>query len=85
MPDFQNWLAFFAEEMIIGQEVVVPLEEQNNEPADKKEAPKKGAAKVEKEEETLGPATVNIMKYSIDEESLPENMLNIEDDKVQSI
>ena len=28
---------------------------------------------------------MNVMKYSIDEEMLPDSMLNIEDDKVQSI
>lgn len=29
--------------------------------------------------------TVNIIKYSIDDESVPETLLNIEDDKIQSI
>jgi hypothetical protein len=28
MPDFQNWLAFFAQEVLNGQEVTVPLEEE---------------------------------------------------------
>jgi len=26
MPDFQNWLAYFAEEVLHGEEIAVPLE-----------------------------------------------------------
>ena len=87
MPDFQNWLAFFAEEVLHGEEIAVPLEPEDK-PEPVKEAPKggKGAPKkVEEEEDQAPPLTVNVMKYSLDEEMMPENMLNIEDDKIQSI
>lgn len=87
MPDFQNWLAFFAEEVLLGQEVIITTEaEEKAEPV--KEAPKGGkqpAKGVEKEEDTAQPVTVSFMKYSIDDEMLPDYMLNIEDDKIQSI
>lgn len=83
LPDFQNWLAFFAEEMILGQEVTALLESEHKDEPVAKEAPKGGKkAEVVKEEETQGPVTINVIKYSIDEEMLPESMLNVEDDKV---
>lgn len=84
MPDFQNWLAFFAEEVLLVQEVTAPLEaEEKVEPV--KEPPKGGkppAKGVEKDEETAQPVTVNFMRYSIDDEMLPDHLLNIEDDKI---
>lgn len=69
--------------MIIAQEVAVPLEDEKKDEPVAKEAPKvKGKeVKVEKEEEAM-PMTVSIMKYSIDDESMPETLLNIEDDKI---
>ena len=54
MPDFQNWLAFFAEEVLLGQEIVIaPESEEKVEPV--KEVSKGGKAPAkgpEKEEET---------------------------------
>jgi len=41
---------------------------------------KKGAEAVEPDQTTA--LTINIMKYSMDEDLLPERMLDIEDDKV---
>ena len=49
--------------------------------------PKAAAAPVKKgqeaEQEQATAVTVNLMKYSMDEDLLPERMLDIEDDKVQ--
>lgn len=60
----------------------MPVEQEHKEEA-KDTKKKKGG---EEEEQTQGPAlTVNIMKYSMDEEMLPDRMLDIEDDKVQSL
>ena len=85
MPDFQNWLAFFADEVILSQLVAVPMEPEDK-PEPVKEAPKgKQAAQAPKEEDTKPPQTMNVTRYAIDEEMLPESMLSIEDDKVQSI
>ena len=39
MPDFQNWRAFFADEVLDHQEVAVPLESEDK-PEPVKEAPK---------------------------------------------
>ena len=61
----------------------MPVEQEQKEEAKDTKAKKKGG---DEEEQTQGPAlTVNIMKYSMDEELLPERMLDIEDDKVQNI
>ena len=45
--------------------------------------PPAGADPTELDQQTA--LTVNIMKYSMDEELLPDKMLDIEDDKVQNI
>lgn len=39
MPDFQNWIAFFADEVLDHQEVAVPVESEDK-PEPVKEAPK---------------------------------------------
>ena len=81
MPDFQNWITFFADEIVFEQEVAVPVQEQ--EPVDPKAAAaavKKGQDPVELEQATA--LTVNVMKYAMDEDLLPDRMLDIEDDKV---
>lgn len=85
MPDFQNWVEYFAEEIVFEQEVAVPVKE--DEPAEKdakqdKRAKEKGQQEENPEHTAL---TVNIMKYQMDEDLLPERMLDIEDDKVQNI
>ena len=86
MPDFQNWITFFADEIVFEQAVAVPITEA--EPVDTKAPakdtkPPKGQEVVEPDATTA--MTVNIMKYSMDEDLLPERMLDIEDDKVQNI
>jgi hypothetical protein len=63
----------------------VPLESEDK-PEPTKEAPKgKQAAQAPKEEDTKPPQTISVTKYAIDEGMLPDSMLSIEDDKVQSI
>jgi len=84
MPDFQNWITFFADEIVFEQEVAVPIPDP--EPVDNKPLgrdAKKVADPVETDQ--VANLTVNVMKYSMDEELLPERMLDIEDDKVQNI
>ena len=85
MPDFQNWITFFAEEIVFEQAVAVPVGDA--EPADSKPAPggKPGKPAEVAEPDATTAMTVNIMKYSMDEDLLPERMLDIEDDKVQNI
>ena len=65
------------------QEGVVAAPEP--EPVDAKQAaaPVKKGQEAEQEQATA--VTVNLMKYSMDEELLPERMLDVEDDKVQNI
>lgn len=65
------------------QEGVVAAPEP--EPVDAKAAaaPVKKGQEAEQEQATA--VTVNLMKYSMDEELLPERMLDIEDDKVQNV
>jgi len=87
MPDFQNWITFFADEIVFEQEIQVTPPEP--EPVvDLKVAPGKDAKKpvepVEPHHEAAA-LTISVMKYSMDEDLLPERMLDIEDDKVQNI
>jgi len=84
MPDFQNWITFFADEIVFEQEVAVPIPDP--EPVDPKAADKnakKGAEVVDQGEATA--LSVNVFKYQMDEDLLPDRMLDIEDDKVQNI
>jgi len=82
MPDFQNWITFFADEIVFEQQIAVPIPEpevvDTKAPAAKDA--KKGAEIIEPDQITA--LTINIMKYSMDEDLLPERMLDIEDDKV---
>jgi len=87
MPDFQNWITFFADEIVFEQEVAVPIPEpeQIDPKVTSKDTKGKGAAQDPAELESATALTVNIMKYAMDEDLLPERMLDIEDDKVQNI
>ncbi len=80
MPDFQNWITFFADEIVFEQEVAVPVPEP--EPVDPKsagkDAQKKGVDLTEQDQLTA--LTVNVFKYQMDEDLLPDRMLDIEDD-----
>lgn len=82
MPDFQNWITFFADEIVFEQQIAVSSPDP--EPVETKAPPakdiKKGADAADADASTA--LTVNIMKYSMDEDLLPERMLDIEDDKV---
>ena len=85
MPDFQNWITFFADEIVFEQQIAVPIPDP--EPVDAKAPPAKDAKKLAEaaEPDQTTALTINIMKYSMDEDLLPERMLDIEDDKVQNI
>lgn len=84
MPDFQNWITFFAEEIVFEQEVAVPIPEP--EQVDPKAAGKDAKKGVQEVEEAQATAlTINVMKYNMDEDLLPDRMLDIEDDRVQNI
>ena len=70
MPDFQNWITFFADEIVFEQEVAVPVSEP--EPVDPKAKDVKKGQEVEEDKTAL---TVNVMKYQMDEELLPDRMI----------
>jgi hypothetical protein len=80
LPDFENWLAYFADEIVLESDtpIAYPKPEHAAPPA-----PSKGAAAVDAIDPNCVPVT--FFKYSMDEEILPESMLRVEDDKIQSI
>jgi len=74
VPDFQNWLTFFSDEFVFEQEPVSFQKKEDN------------LASSQPQPDTTGNRTVGgFMKYQLDEDAMPEKMLDIEDDKVQSI
>jgi len=84
MPDFENWLVIFADELVQEQDIPVKAEEPSDQPpatAPPKDA-KKGAP-VDAVDPNALPVT--LMKYTLDEENLPSSLLNVEDAKIQCI
>jgi hypothetical protein len=75
VPDFQNWLTFFSEELVFEQEASsIPRDDKalitNSQPTGTNPG------------ETSGKTVSGFMKYQMDEEAMPERMLDIEDDKI---
>jgi len=78
VPDFQNWLTFFSDELVFEQEAaIVPKDDKNAITSSQPTGTNPG--------ETQGKTVAGFMKYQMDEEAMPEKMLDIEDDKIQSL
>lgn len=83
MPDFENWLAYFADEIVLESDTQVIYQK----PVDPTPPPPpaKGVAATPVDFVDQNCVPVTFLKYSIDDEALPSSMLKVEDDRIQSI
>lgn len=89
MPDFENWLSIFADELI--QEQEVPKTQRLESALSPEAQPPAAAAKPGKDKgppvDAVDPHAipVTLMKYVLDEEALPSSLINVEDAKIQCV
>ena len=88
MPDFENWLAFFADEVIQESEIPKPVKKEEVpapiDPVPAGKAPGKGQAPAA---DIIDPYAIptTFMRYQLDEELLPKQLYGVEDAKIQSV
>lgn len=89
MPDFENWIAYFADEIIQENEILKPVKKEEA-PAVADPVPPAGKVPVKGQAQAAdavdpNAVPVTLMRYLIDEELLPRQLFSVEDAKVQSV
>lgn len=88
MPDFENWIAYFADHIIQENEIPKPVKiEAAPVPVDVVPAGKpvgKVAAPVA-EAIDQNALSVTLMRYQLDEELIPKQLFSVEDAKIQNV
>lgn len=87
MPDFENWLAIFADELI--QEQEIPKQRLDSALQQEQQPPANAKPGKDKDKNADAPDAnaipVTLMKYVLDEDALPSSLINVEDAKIQCV
>jgi hypothetical protein len=89
MPDFENWLAFFADDLVMENEIPKPAKKEEvvggAEPVPVAKGVKDGKNSQAAEVVDPNAIPVTFMRYVLDDELLPKQLYGVEDAKIQSV